>query len=104
MFIAEGYAAVKQTPFSPKNVVATYIGLALYILFYGGYVIYERFILKTKRPHFVPLLEVDLVTDAVRQPGEGEQVRENERRERLMKREARGTKISFIWSILRHIY
>jgi len=104
MFIAEGYAAVKQTPFSPKNIVATYIGVALYVLFYGGYVIYERFILKIQRPHFVPLLQVDLVTDAVWQEGEGDQVREKDRQQKLARRHSRGLKKSFIWSIFRHIY
>ncbi|KJA17730.1 hypothetical protein HYPSUDRAFT_146045 [Hypholoma sublateritium FD-334 SS-4] len=74
MFIAEGYAAVRQDPFEPRNVVATYIGVALYIVLYSGYTLYERFVLG-RTTHFVPLKEVDLVTDAVWGPGEGAAVR-----------------------------
>ncbi|KAF9476781.1 hypothetical protein BDN70DRAFT_811712 [Pholiota conissans] len=70
MFIAEGYAAVRQEPFEPRNVVATYIGVALYIILYSGYTLYERLYLK-RTTHFVPVLEVDLTTDAVWGPGEG---------------------------------
>lgn len=54
--------------------VATYIGVALYIILYCGYSVYERFVLH-RSTHFVPLREVDLVTDAVWGPGEGEEVR-----------------------------
>jgi amino acid permease len=77
MFIAEGYSAVKEQPFEAKNVVATYIGVALYIVLYFGYTIYERFGLGI-RQHFVPLLEVDLQTDAVWKPGEGTMIRDRE--------------------------
>ncbi|KAI0757972.1 amino acid permease-domain-containing protein [Fomes fomentarius] len=81
MFIAQGYAAVVQEPFSPRNVVATYIGLAIYILCYAGYWLYERLWLK-QRQHFVPLKDVDLDTDAVWPPGEGVRIREEEAVER----------------------
>ncbi|KAG2738095.1 hypothetical protein P692DRAFT_20842171 [Suillus brevipes Sb2] len=79
MFIAEGYSAVKEQPFEAKNVAATYIGVALYIVLYSGYTIYERFGLGI-RQHFVPLLEVDLQTDAVWKPGEGTIIRDDEGR------------------------
>lgn len=77
MFIAEGYSAVKKQPFEAKNVIATYIGVALYIVLYFGYTIYERFG-RGVRQHFVPLLEVDLQTDAVWKPGEGAMIRDHE--------------------------
>ncbi|KAG1837510.1 amino acid permease, theoretically lysine-specific [Suillus subalutaceus] len=77
MFIAEGYSSVKEQPFEAKNVVATYIGVALYIILYLGYTIYERFGLGI-RQHFVPLLEVDLQTDAVWKPGEGAMIRDHD--------------------------
>ncbi|KAG5642976.1 hypothetical protein DXG03_001824 [Asterophora parasitica] len=66
MFIAQGYAAVKQEPFEAKNVVATYIGVALYIILYSGYTVYER--IQGKTQHFVPTLEIDFDTDAVSIP------------------------------------
>jgi len=81
MFIAQGYAAATEQPFDPRNVVATYIGVALYILLYGGYTIYERVVLET-RTFFVPLDQVDLETDAVWAPGEGEEIRAREQAER----------------------
>jgi len=77
MFAAEGYAAVKQEPFEAKNVVATYIGVAVYIVLYLGYILYERFAL-SRRKHFVSLEEVDLDTDAVWKPGEGKMMRERD--------------------------
>ncbi|KII94543.1 hypothetical protein PLICRDRAFT_33339 [Plicaturopsis crispa FD-325 SS-3] len=80
MFIAEGYSAVVEDPFEAKNVVATYVGVALYIILYGGYTLYERFHLK-ERQHFVPLLKVDFETDAVWGPGEGEVIRSRDREE-----------------------
>ena len=54
--------------------VATYIGVALYIVLYAGYTVYERYFLR-RETHFVPLTEVDLITDAVWGPGEGDAVR-----------------------------
>lgn len=74
--------------------MATYIGVGLYVILYGGYTLYEKFVLK-KSQHFVPLAEVDLVTDAVWQPGEGDAVRESDRIVDQEKKEAlraRGTK------------
>jgi amino acid permease len=60
-----------------QNVVATYIGVALYILLYSGYTIYERFYLKCTT-YFVPTHEVDLITDAVWGPGEGAAILEKD--------------------------
>ena len=93
MFIAEGYSAVKVQPFSARvslrvacqytfltswqNVVATYIGVALYIVPYVGYVAYERFGLG-KRQHLVPLLSVDLETDAAWKAGDAARLREED--------------------------
>ncbi|KAG1736432.1 amino acid permease/ SLC12A domain-containing protein [Suillus paluster] len=77
MFIAEGYSAVKEQPFEAKNVAATYIGVALYIVLYIGYTLYERF-WRGIRQYFVPLLEVDLETDAVWKAGEGAMIRDRE--------------------------
>ena len=64
-----------------QNVVATYIGVAVYIVAYFGYWAYELFWLK-KRSHMVPLTEVDLDTDAVWRPGDGARIREEEAEER----------------------
>ena len=61
--------------------MATYIGVALYIILYGGYTIYEKIILRRKL-HFVPSQEVDFITDAVWAPGEGNLIKEEERRRR----------------------
>ena len=98
MFIAEGYSAVKVQPFSARvsaqiacrtyrsqpyacqNVVATYIGVVLYIVLYAGYAVYERFGLG-RRQHFVPLLEVDLETDATWKAGDAARFREDEKKE-----------------------
>lgn len=93
MFISEGYSAVKVQPFSARvslrvacqyasltsrqNVVATYIGVALYIVLYVGYVAYERFGLG-KRQHLVPLLSVDLETDAAWKAGDAVRLREED--------------------------
>ncbi len=72
-----------------QNVVATYIGVALYIVLYSGYSLYDKFILKSPH-HFVPVLEVDLDTDAVWKTGEGQMIRENEREEIRQKEEKEG--------------
>ena len=96
MFIAEGYSAVEVQPFSARvsvriacqkvsltprcscqNVVATYIGVVLYIVLYVGYVVYERFTLG-RRQHFIPLLKVDLETDAVWKAGDAARFREED--------------------------
>ncbi|KAF9461615.1 amino acid permease/ SLC12A domain-containing protein [Collybia nuda] len=84
MFIAQGYAAIRQEPFEAKNVVATYIGVALYVILYSGYSLYERFYLG-RLNHFVPVSEVDLVKDAVWGPGEGDIIREQDRQEQERK-------------------
>ena len=64
-----------------QNVVATYIGVGLYALCYAGYTLYERLWLK-QRTHMVPLLSVDLDTDAVWGRGEGVKIREQQALER----------------------
>ncbi|KAI0774651.1 amino acid permease-domain-containing protein [Trametes elegans] len=87
MFAAQGYSAVVQTPFSPQNIVATYIGLAVYIACYVGYWVYERFWLR-QRTHLVPLMDVDLDTDAVWRAGEGVRMREKQAEERALRDEA----------------
>ncbi|KAI8989904.1 amino acid permease-domain-containing protein [Trametes punicea] len=84
MFAAQGYSAVVQTPFSPQNIVATYIGLVVYIACYIGYWIYERLWLK-QTTHLVPLLDVDLDTDAVWKSGDGLRMREKEAEERAQR-------------------
>lgn len=61
-----------------QNVVATYIGVALYIVLYTGYTIYEKFALG-KTSHFVSTSKIDFVSDAVWKPGEGENVRTRDR-------------------------
>lgn len=65
-----------------QNVLATYIGLALYVVLYAGYTLYEFLWLRT-RTHFVPLSEVNLDTDAVWGPGEGRRIRAAEAEEKL---------------------
>ena len=60
--------------------VATYIGVALYIVLFFGYMIYEKFY-EGKAILFVPSSEVDLVSDAVWEPGQGEQIREQDRKD-----------------------
>lgn len=96
MFIAEGYSAVNVQPFSARvsvriacldmsltqrcsrqNVVATYIGVVLYVVLYVGYVAYERYGLG-RRQHLIPLLEVDLETDAVWKAGDAARFREED--------------------------
>ncbi|KAG1807576.1 amino acid permease, theoretically lysine-specific [Suillus variegatus] len=71
MFIAEGYSAVKEQPLQAENVVATYIGVALYVVLYLGYAIYERY--WTWNP-----AAFHLQTDAVWKPGEGAMIRDHE--------------------------
>jgi len=107
MFIAQGYAAVREDPFEAKNVVATYIGVALYIVLYSGYTLYERFHLKLQT-HFVPLLDIDFDTDAVWKQGEGEVIKARDRAEREIKREEEkrlngGRKMSLA-SVIRYVY
>ncbi|TCD68645.1 hypothetical protein EIP91_010300 [Steccherinum ochraceum] len=91
MFAAQGYAAVRGEDFDPRNVVATYIGVALYVVLYIGYTVWERFLQSPRPPHhFVPLMQVDLDTDAVWRKGEGELVREKEREEKERKIQEEG--------------
>lgn len=85
MFAAEGYSAVVEEPFEAKNVVATYIGVAVYVLLYAGYAVYDRFVLRAPW-HFVPVEEVDLDSDAVWARGEGTGIREAEREEKERQR------------------
>lgn len=59
--------------------MATYVGLVMYIVLYGGYVVYERVGLG-RRGHLVPLLEVDLETDAVWKAGDAVRLREEDER------------------------
>jgi amino acid permease len=68
MLIAQGYAAVALEPFEARNVIATYIGFATFVLLYVGYALFERFRLGKTR-HFVDLREADVDTDAVWGPG-----------------------------------
>lgn len=86
MFAAQGYASVIEQPFSVRNIIATYIGLVLYIVAYIGYALWEKFVYKVPH-HFVPLMEVDLDTDAVWRPGEGKLVREQEAEEERLRDE-----------------
>jgi amino acid permease len=68
MFIAQGYAAIAIQPFEARNVVATYVGVATFVVLYVGYALYERYYLK-RTVHFVVLLKADVDTDAVWGPG-----------------------------------
>jgi amino acid permease len=63
-----------------KNVIAAYIGVILYIAFFVGYTVYEL-LTDGKKPFLVPLDEVDLVTDAVWKPGDGDIGHKRERHE-----------------------
>jgi amino acid permease len=67
-----------QQPLYPS--VTTYIGVMLYIVLFCGYVGYEKFYLG-KNQHFIPKFEVDLVTDAVWKPGEGDVVHMQDHKE-----------------------
>jgi amino acid permease len=67
---------------APQSIVATYIGLAAYIVLYVGYAAYQRFKMP-QAPYFVPLLEVDLDSDAVWGRGEGAPIKEREAHERM---------------------
>ncbi|KAG6824955.1 hypothetical protein H0H92_005323 [Tricholoma furcatifolium] len=79
MFIALGYAAVRQQPFDAKNIVATYIGISTYIILYAGYSFYEwRW---GSNVHWIPTEDIDFHSDAVWQPGEGDIIREQDKQE-----------------------
>ncbi|KAM5542466.1 hypothetical protein V8D89_003925 [Ganoderma adspersum] len=74
MLAAEGYASAVAQPFDYMNILATYIGVAVFVATYVGWTAYEFFWLR-KSQHFVPLLDVDIDTDAVWGPGDGVRVR-----------------------------
>jgi len=91
MLAAQGYAAVVEEPFEAKNIVATYIGVGVYMLLYLGYTICDR-----KSPyHLVPTEKVDLDTNAVWKRGEGVLVRERESDKFKVKEETEGLSHSF---------
>jgi amino acid permease len=58
--------------------VATYIGVAIYVILYVGYSVYDKFVLRSTT-HFIPADQVDLDSSAVWGRGEGSLVRERER-------------------------
>ena len=60
--------------------VATYIGVALFIILFSGYLIYER-LFQGKTKHFIPKSEVDLVSDAVWEPGQGDRIRAQDQKD-----------------------
>ncbi|KAF9226990.1 hypothetical protein BS17DRAFT_794360 [Gyrodon lividus] len=108
MFAAEGYSAVEEQPFDAKNIVATYIGVAVYIILYVGYAAYERFSLGI-RQHFVPLLKADLQTDAVWKDGDGQRIREQDELEEKALEDKVGGKAMLWWKewmlkIREHVY
>ena len=57
--------------------MATYLGVALLVALYVGHVMYEQCVLG-QRGRLVPLLEVDLDTDAVWTAGDAVRFREAE--------------------------
>lgn len=62
VIVSEGYTAAVEQPFDPRNIVATYIGLALFIVLYVGFKV-------IKRSKWIKLENVDLKTGSVvRQP------------------------------------
>jgi amino acid permease len=90
-----------------QNVVATYIGVALYVMFYLGYSVFERFY-EGKSKHFVPTSEIDFVTEAVWNPGEGVAVRERDKNEKQALRNLEGESSSLqniVWTwVKRYVY
>ncbi len=88
--------------------MATYIGLATYLVIYAGYAIHERLYHNKTTPHFIPLLEVDLDTDAVWKRGEGKITREREAHEmeQAKAEELSRTTAWMYWSkqLLSHVY
>jgi len=55
--------------------------VALYIVLYGGYTIYEKLVLGRRGQYLVPVKDVDLITDAVWGPGDGDVVRARDKKE-----------------------
>ena len=78
--------------------MATYIGVAVFVLTYVGWTAYELLWLR-KRAHFVPLLDVDLDTDAVWGPGDGVRVRAEDQAARE-KRDAQDLADGRRWRVL----
>ncbi|KAI1791056.1 amino acid permease-domain-containing protein [Ganoderma leucocontextum] len=106
MLAAEGYASVVKQPFDWRNIIATYVGVVVFIATYVGWTAYELLWLR-KRQHFVPIMEVDLDTDAVWRPGDGARVREEDQAARD-KRDAQDLAEGRRWrvwarSVLRYI-
>jgi len=71
--------------FNFKNILATYLIIAMYIGLFCGFVAYERFF-KGKTRHFIPKSEVDLASDAVWEPGQGDRIREQDLEESKKRR------------------
>ena len=63
-----------------QNMVATYIGVALYITLFFDYMTYERFC-EGNTTRFVLSSEVDLGSDAVWEPGQGDQIRAQDQKD-----------------------
>jgi len=88
-------------------VVATYIGVTLYIILYSGYTLWQRFYEKIPH-HFVPLLEVDFETGAVWEPEQGAAIRERDRLENEARRQEEkktwGPLRTFWSKIKEHVY
>jgi len=87
MAAALGYSSVIQKPFDYRNILSTYVILALYITLFCGYMAYER-IFERKTKHFISKLEVDLVTDAVwgPDPAERDQILAQDKEDSINKR------------------
>jgi hypothetical protein len=67
--------------------------IALYIVLFVGFVVYER-VFEGKTRHFIPKSKVDLKSDAVWEPGEGDRVRELDLEESRRKRPSMKTAFS----------
>ena len=59
---------------------------------------YER-VFKKKKIHYIPLLEVDLVRDAVWEPGQGDRIREQDREESKNKKSSTKTALSKVLTL-----
>jgi len=58
--------------------VATYIGVAVYVVLYAGYSLHEK-LYEKRTNHFAPIFEIDFESDAVWKPGEGDAIRQQEK-------------------------
>ena len=56
----------------------------LYIFLFGGFVLYERFY-QGKKTHFIPKSKVNLTSDAVWKPGDGDKIRAQDREDSAKK-------------------